>query len=282
MIQGQDLRAGARALPEKVMLVANKKNVDLIGVLPLEEYVAGVLASEVPLSWPMETLKAQAVAIRSYTMAVMQERQSRDFHVESTVMDQVFNHDPALSTSKNHKAVEATRATEGVVLYGPDQKVLKAFYHADCGGHTTAAKNVWKGGVDSGVAVDSSCPTRPRSHWSFKISREALIKRLHIASISSLTLLRAHGESRVEAVQVAMNDGAHKVIEANQFRQMLGFKDLRSTLFDMKEEARHIVFVGRGFGHGVGLCQWGSRALGLAGEKFQDILKHYYPLARLD
>ncbi|MDG0816235.1 SpoIID/LytB domain-containing protein [Bdellovibrio svalbardensis] len=284
MVQGEDLRVGAQSLPARVLLTPNgNQKVDVIGVVPLDEYIVGVLSSEMPTSWPMETLKAQAVAIRSYTLAVIEERKDRPYHVESSVMDQVFRHvmGEDENDAKVKRAIQAVADTQGIRLYGPNEKVLKAFYHADCGGKTTTAKNVWKGGVDAGVAVDSSCPTGPHAQWNLKMTKEDLKKRLHLVDFTSLALVKAKGDSRVQSVQVAMTDGTRKMISANDFRQAMGYQDLRSTSFDIKEEGDQVVFSGRGFGHGVGLCQWGSRVLGQRGAKFQEILKHYYPLARL-
>lgn len=284
MVQGENLRVGAQTLPTRILLTPNgKQKVDVIGVVPLDEYIIGVLSSEMPTSWPMETLKAQAVAIRSYTLAVMDERKERPYHVESSVLDQVFRHvmGEDANDAKVKRAIQAVNETQGVRLYGANHKVLKAFYHADCGGKTTTAKSVWKGGVDAGVAVDSSCPTGPHAQWNLIVTKQDLKKRLHLLDFASLSVVKAQGDLRVQAIRVAMNDGTNKMIDANEFRQALGFQDLRSTAFEMKEDANQVVFSGQGFGHGVGLCQWGSRVLGQRGVKFQEILKHYYPLARL-
>lgn len=284
LIQGDGLRAGAQNLPGRILLSANgAQNLDVVGVMPLDEYIVGVLASEMPLGWPLETLKAQAVAARSYTLAVMNERKNKAYHLESSVLDQVFRHVMAEDENdvKIKKALQAVRETEGVKLYGPDNRVLKAFYHADCGGKTTTAKNVWSAGVNTGTAVDASCPTSPSAQWTLKVRKEDLARKLHTAPIAKISLIRTPADSRVEMVKVAMNDGQEKKINANEFRQALGFQDLRSTLFDMHSHDDEYVFTGRGFGHGVGLCQWGSRAMGLQGKSFAQILKHYYPLAKL-
>ncbi|WP_413557423.1 SpoIID/LytB domain-containing protein [Bdellovibrio sp. HCB209] len=284
MIQGENLRVGAQSLPSRVLLSAGPGDqVDVVGVLPLDEYIAGVLASEMPLNWPLETLKAQAVAARSYALAVMAEREDKPFHLESSVLDQVFRHvaDGDESDPKLKKALQAVRETAGVKLYAQNRSILKAYYHADCGGHTTLAKNVWSGGVNSGVAVDNSCPTNPKANWSIQISRKQLAKKLRVADVLGLTLERMNQDSRVRGVRVAVQAGDDKIIGANEFRQALGFSELRSALFDLKQEGDMFTFTGRGFGHGVGLCQWGSRALGLKGQKYAQILKHYYPAASL-
>ncbi|MGE5084782.1 MAG: SpoIID/LytB domain-containing protein [Bacillota bacterium] len=284
LIQGDGLRAGAQSLPGRVLLAANgPQSVDIVGVMPLDEYIVGVLASEMPLGWPLETLKAQAVAARSYTLAVINERNDKAYHLESSVLDQVFRHVMAEDENdvKIKKALQAVRETEGLHLEGPNHKVLKAFYHADCGGKTTTAKNVWSSGVNTGTAVDSSCSTSRSGQWRLRISKEDLARKLHSAPIMKVSLIRSPGDSRVELVKVAFNDGLEKTFNANDFRQALGFQDLRSTMFDLEAQNETYTFTGRGFGHGVGLCQWGSRALGMQGKNFAQILKHYYPLAKL-
>ncbi len=284
LIQGENLRSGDKTLPSRVLLSVNSEDkVDVVGVVPLDEYVVGVLASEMPLSWPLETLKAQAVAARSYALAVMEERKNQPFHLESSVLDQVFRHvldsdekDPLIK-----KAIQAVRETAGVKLYANKGQVLKAFFHSDCGGKTTTAKNVWNTNVNAGVAVDSSCPTNPRAHWKLTLSKDELSRRLRVADISGLDLIKVPSENRVKAVRVAFNGAPTKMVSANEFRQMLGFQELRSSLFEMKKVGESFLFQGQGYGHGVGLCQWGSRYLGQSGQSYRQILKHYYPLALL-
>jgi len=282
LIEGQGLRAEAKALPNKIILHASSgSGGDLIGVLPLEEYLVGVLASEVPLSWPLETLKAQAVAARSYALAVMKERKNRAFHVESSILDQVFRH--VLSEDDKSplidKALQAVRETKGLRLLTAKNQVLKAFYHSDCGGQTTTAKNVWNHGVNTGTAVDSSCPSHPGSRWKFQLSRAELLERLKVAEFKALELIKPLHEKRISAVRVAFNDMEQKVIPANEFRKLLGFQELKSAAFTVVMSGDDYIFQGEGFGHGVGLCQWGSRALGLQGRNYKQILSHYYPLA---
>lgn len=258
IVQGENLREDGVELPNKVLLrEGDHGQIDIIGVVPMEEYVLSVLAHEMPLRWPLETLKAQAVAIRSYTMAVLEERKARAFHVESSVLDQVYKKISAINNQELlEKARSAVKATEGVYLLNKKGDILKAFYHSDCGGKTVPAGSVWKNekDMDAGVAVDPGCPVNPMSTWTYRISKEKF------ANVMASFL----GD-----------------IRSNEFRQILGFMNLRSTAFDMQDRGDEIEFAGKGFGHRVGMCQWGSRALGLKGVSHQRILKHYYPLATL-
>jgi len=257
VVQGENLRQDGTELPNRIVLQESSDGqIDVIGVVPMEEYVFSVLASEMPLSWPMETLKAQAVAIRSYTEAILLERKDKAFHLESTVLDQVYKkisqHNSSVLLAK---AREAVRATEGVFLT-KQNRILKAFYHSDCGGKTVPAGSVWRQekNNDAGVAVDPGCPLNPMAQWRYRLPK---------AKFANL-------------VKDFLGE-----IRSNEFRQILGFMNLRSTNFEMKDQGDDLEFVGRGFGHGVGLCQWGSRALGVKGFSYQRILQHYYPLASL-
>jgi stage II sporulation protein D len=259
MIQGENLRQDSTELPNKILLrESDEGQVDIIGVVPLEEYVFSVLASEMPLRWPRETLKAQAIVIRSYTKAILSERRGKSFHLESSVLDQVYRKiDLKANQELLEKARDAVNATEGVFVLNKKGKILKAFYHSDCGGRTVSASSVWsqEKDHDAGVAVDPGCPLNPMARWSLSVPKE---------KFASLT-------------QKFLGD-----IRSNGFRKILGFMNLRSTNFEVADKGDQIEFVGKGFGHGVGMCQWGSRALGLEGFSYQRILKHYYPLATLE
>jgi stage II sporulation protein D len=291
LLRGEGLRIDGQSLPNQVILShSTQSKIDVVGVVPLDDYIVGVISSEMPLSWPIESLKAQAVASRSYALSVMRERRNKPYHLESSVLDQVFRHvmTEDESDEKIQKAKLAVRETAGIELFTKGGHLLKAFYHADCGGKTTTAKSVWSAGVNTGVAQDASCPTSPKAAWTLQLSKEELNQRvkkyLHTNvpnAVSRIEILRQGVGERVSKVTLAFNDGAEKSLDSNEFRKMVGFQDLRSTLFDLETKDSTYVFKGKGFGHGVGLCQWGSRALGLQGKNFKQILQHYYPLAEV-
>lgn len=284
LVRGEQLRIGTKSLPPHVLLAKGQSNkLDVVGVLSLDDYLVGVLSSEMPLSWPLETLKAQAVAARSYALSVMQERRDQPFHLESSILDQVFDHvlDHNEENPLIKKAMQAVRETKGLELYGHDNRVLKAFFHSDCGGRTTSPQNVWKAGVNSGTTVDTSCPTSPKAHWKLMLTQEELSRRLKVNKIEKIELLQVPSEKRIKSVRIVLDNSAVKVMSINEFRQRVGFQELRSSIFELNRQGSIFSFEGQGFGHGVGLCQWGSRALGVRGHSFKSILRHYYPLARL-
>lgn len=286
-IQGDQLLVAGLSVPSRVLLQLRQNQIDLIGALPLEDYLAGVLTSEMPSSWPLEALKAQAVAARSYTLAVMRERADQSFHVENTVHDQVFKH-KSLSRRELPKYRQAEKAlleTRGIFLQEKNsQQIVKSFYHSDCGGVTRSAKAVWGSGSQEGAVVDQSCPQNPKARWSLTVSGRELFQRVRkltqsgemVKFISPAFLIK--GEERVVLV---LASGERKTVSANDLRASLGFDRLKSARFEVKAIRDSFLFQGLGFGHGVGLCQWGARALADRGKTYSQILAHYYSYATL-
>jgi stage II sporulation protein D len=283
--EGTNLHHGSMLLPNTVILLGRKNSFDVIGILPLEDYLVGVLASEMPLSWPIETLKAQAIAARSYSLVRIKERSRDYFDMESTVADQVFAH--IRSGPDNNpliqKAKSAVFETSGMVLVSPlTSKVIKAFYHSNCGGKTQDAKLIWGVGPSTGVAQDSYCELNPKAHWSLKVEVQKVAEKLRsyfkapgLPNLESLSLSKA-GLLNVEAL---WSNHQKKSLAAQDMRAVLGYDKLRSTSFSVQKVGESFIFQGRGFGHGVGLCQWGAKAMGKAGAKFDQIIRHYYPKA---
>ncbi|CAN5633945.1 SpoIID/LytB domain-containing protein [soil metagenome] len=288
-IRGDALRVDLRPAPGHIELVAKpddrKEPLSLIGFLSIEEYLEGVVASEVPGDWPMEALKAQAVAARSFTVAKIRERSaaSPDWLLESNVTDQVFDYERGHS-----RATDAVRETKGEVLTSDAGAVVAANYHSDCGGRTDEARSIWGGGIKTGTAVDTACSVK-RSPWRFVRSLGELTSSLmgrglipsgfHLASLSVLG--RTSG-GRALTLQARSPEGRTALIAGEKLRAAVGYGDLKSTLFEIKmgtaADGSQLEFIGRGFGHGTGLCQWGARELAKGGKTYRQILQHYYPL----
>lgn len=308
-LRGTEIRQGGKSLPSQIFLAAsenlNRRSplaFDVIGLVPLESYLVGVLASEMPLSWPIETLKAQAIAARSYALVTMQERSQQIYHLESSILDQVFNH-VSLRDNKDPfiaKAREAVKQTTGQTLVfrtksNSSEKILKAYYHSDCGGRTTNPQNVWGAGVGSGVVTDDYCldPLKGQSKvshgsWSLQLSADELtlkmrtyLKRSDLSLVNNISLIRSNWKERVESVTITFLNGEKLQVLAQEFRSALGYERLKSTLFAVSQKENYFQFVGQGFGHGVGLCQWGSMVMGKQGLSSTEILAHYYPRAQI-
>lgn len=284
-IHGYNLRQMGRSLPNHLLL-AGKEKIDVVGVLPLNNYLVGVVSSEMPLNWPLEALKAQAIAARSYTLATMKERRKQLFHVESSILDQVFNHvSQELDGDRLiEKAKTAVNETENLILNNSKQKVVKAFYHSDCGGKTSSARSVWGVGELVGGAVDDTCSANVKSNWNLKVNKTTLTQKITkyfsmnpLNEVVQLITKKANDKDRITDIAFAFADGVTRSMNATDFRSLMGTTELRSTRFDVQQKDDQFQFSGHGFGHGVGLCQWGTRALAQKGWNYKQILSHYYP-----
>jgi stage II sporulation protein D len=133
------------AVPDQVKLLSKSNLIDLIVELPLEDYLLGVLPREMPLNWPLESLKAQAVASRSYVLSLLNERKGWHFDVDSTVNDQVFSwvRDLKKSIPKFNQLLNAIQETRGQILLFNKNQIYRAFFHAESAGRTENAEFVW-------------------------------------------------------------------------------------------------------------------------------------------
>lgn len=239
--------------------VIHKENAkfDVIEVVPLTHYLAGVVSKEMPLAWPVEALKAQAVVARSYLFSRMNERRDKVFHVDADQMDQVFQ------WTTSDKAYLVVAETEDIVL-SVNKKIVKTFYHSDCGGQTLPADKVWVGAVDLGTTQDPWCQTRVSNQWSFSVpASEFQNKDVFEAAYFKNKMVRFEDWS------------------IQKLRQVFGYSKIRSSPENVEVSDATVTFSGRGFGHGVGLCQWGSLYMAKKGRTYMDILTHYYPKAEI-
>jgi stage II sporulation protein D len=258
-----------RGLPGNVLEVVNE--------VPLETYLLGVVGGEMPPSWEMEALKAQAVAARTYAAARMRAARGADapFDLYDDTRSQVYaGVPPARYASRLARAVGAT---EGEVLVH-EGELLTAFFHSTCGGHTESAHRVF-GSADraplKGVPCDG-CVESPLFRWEVKIPAEDLEGRLGVKGVKTIRADERGPSGRCGAVRLVAEEG-ETVLTGKDFRWKLGVNRLRSTAFEATREGDGFLFTGKGFGHGVGLCQWGARGLARKGKDCLQILEHYYP-----
>ena len=286
-IRGHKLRLDNEKAPERMILRgAVGSETDVVGLFDLERYVAGVVSSEAPANWPLEMLKAQAIAVRSFTLARLADRGRFGLSPEmkSTILDQVFEHQHVAARSR-----QAVEETNGSVLIDGQGRVAMAFYHSDCGGATARTVDVWGGGDFGGTANDRACPQNPKARWSLvrsltvierELKREGVLKPED--NLRSIAIGERDSSERARRILAKLKDGRQIELSGERLRAALGYGALKSTRFEMRDysiegEAPGVQFVGRGFGHGVGLCQWGARHLADQGKSAEEILAHYYP-----
>lgn len=251
--------------------------------LPMEQYLIGVMQGEVGENWPAEALKAQAIAARSYAMAVMNERASKPYDVATTTRDQVYTSKIKIPTPIQAAVLD----TQGQVLRYKGH-TLRAYYHSCCGGEGESFDAMWqdlapgktKPDFPPAAARDLFCKKSPNRKWELKMTEADFLQSLRskspqLASASQVSFLTAPN-GRITSV--TLSDGKTPMrISGNQFRKALGYETVKSTWFKMKRHGNSVVITGRGYGHGVGLCQWGAKGMAEKGKKSQEILQFYYP-----
>ena len=249
----------------------------VINELDIEDYLKGVVASEVPNDWEFEALKAQAVAARTYALYQKRAMAGRPYHILATVSSQVYNG----SNGERAHAVRAVRETKGIVI-AYQGKVIPAFYHSSCGGHTENASELW--GIDMPYlkGVDCECQEIVKQGlWEKRISASAVTKALRrmgyqVGGFSEMSIENITPAGRVKRVTVR-SAGRTTVVPGEAFRLALGSTVIPSVFFELELVAGEAVFSGRGSGHGVGLCQWGAKEMAEKGNDYKAILSHYYP-----
>jgi stage II sporulation protein D len=275
------LRLDGRELPGRLEVFSDRGALVAVNSVDLEQYVAAVVASEVPPGWPAEALRAQAVAARTFAVAqkIAQGPAARA-HLGASILDQVYRN--AARTPR--PALEAARATAGEVLTWGAAPIA-AYFSASCGGRSESAEAAFH--LDPGAApyLRGSEPDDDERGWTVRIPLAEITaalrkaRRMH-AEVRGLVVESRTASGRALGLAVETTAGRRPLL-AVELRQLLGYSRLPSLLFDVSPEGGVAVFRGRGSGHGVGLCQWGARARALAGGTYRDILAHYYPGAEI-
>lgn len=238
-----------------------------ITAMPLEDYVVCVLAAEMPLSFDLQALMAQAVAVRSYTVrcALYGSKHENadvcsDYRCcQACIMPKDISFDIS-------KAYEAVKATKGIVAVYDGMPILAA-YHASSCGMTKSSEEVWGGKVDYLVPVfapeDKSVS-----------SKTAVYDKKKIKSVLEANGLYGNTEfiSDGDGLCVCVKSES-KSLDAKTIQRLFG---LRSDTFSVTEDSDSCTFTTYGFGHGVGMSQYGADALAKDGYSFYEILKHYY------
>ena len=250
----------------------------VINALDLEEYLYGVVRSEMDPRWPPDVLRAQAIAARSLGLYWAGRYAAEGYDVRATTDNQVYG-GVAAEDPRSTAAVDATRGT--VMTYGG--RPVFAAYHTDSGGATENSELVWGSvtpylrGVDDPYARDAA----NQGHaWTLRLSLADLEGRLQragrpAAGIQRLDVAATSPTGRVISLRVSGGTGVIE-IRGTEFRTAIGANVLRSTMFTVRTTGDTVEFAGRGFGHGVGMSQWGARGQALAGRDAVAILRYYY------
>ena len=274
----QPLRLNGREYVGTIEVVRSGDGLVVVNELPLEEYLAGVLRAEVSERWPAEMLRAQAIASRTYAAYHRQLNANKPFHViASTAHQQFFGRVPPGSPIH-----EAVRGTAGQVLR-LDGELFPAFYHTESGGVTEDPRTVF--------AARNMPPLRPvrcafvtqspHYYWQLELSLADLADVMRragmpVGGIVSVEVVERTETLRALTVVVQGTDDVAR-LRGNDLRRIVGYDRLKSTLFAVAVTGDRVRFSGRGYGHGVGMCQWCAKTMAEHGQTAEEILMFFYP-----
>lgn len=276
----------------------------VVNRLGLEAYLLGVVPAEIGPRRPeeMEAVKAQAVAARTYSLANLGRRDSLGFDMFGSIQDQVYG---GVSVERPRVA-RAVRATAGQVLTYRGRPI-RAYYHSTGGGRTAKVTDAWRlpdapylrRVEDARPGGGHWCEISPRYRWTERWSPAELDRAVHrgladyfdadtarLGSVRAIGVRERTPAGRVTRLEVRV-EGGRFVVTKNDIRFFLHTPDgrtLRSTHFEIvaaPQEEGGLVLRGRGYGHGIGMCQWGAIGRARAGQSYREILRAYYPGARL-
>lgn len=249
----------------------------VINELDLEEYVKGVVPSEMNAAWHSEALKVQAVAARTYGLYQKMLNDGRDYDVVAGTQDQVYRGRDGVD-QRVHDAVETTR---GLVVAYRNAPILAAF-SSTAGGPTEDAMNVWAKDLPYLKGVD--CPfdeNSPYYQWRAQFTINELEQSLRkqgmtVGTIATLTPYSYTRAGRVDRVRILHSQG-ELVLRGQDLRKAVGYGIIPSTQFEVEALGHDVVLSGRGSGHAVGLCQWGAKEMAERGHSYASILRYYFP-----
>jgi stage II sporulation protein D len=244
----------------------------LVNRLPLEEYLKGVVPSEMPASWHLEALKAQAVAARTYAVNAIRQNKEQNYHIESTTQSQVYS-----GTKKETKESNlAVTQTSGKILLHANTPI-NAFYHSNSGGVTESSDQVWGTSTPYTMSKKSPyCEKAPNFNWEYKLSKELVKEKLKLTDFTSIQIISTTPSGRIKELEFKKDDESIGKISAVEFRKTIGANFIKSLLFKISIDDSFVVFNGKGFGHGVGMSQWGTKFQADEGKNYKEILEYYY------
>ena len=332
------LKVGKDRYRDYIRFLSNGNELTIINHVKLDHYLYGVVPSEMPSSFPIEALKAQAIAARNYALRNVNKHIKEGYNLCDTVHCQVYS---GLDWEKDstNKAIDETK--DMYIYYNGE--LIDAVYHSTSGGYTEDSNQVWGNDFPYLKPVeDIYSKDSPNSSWTLQISSSELNKRLvsagvNVGEVLDMEVLETTSAGRVQKLKVKGTLG-EQVLGSSKIRAVLGSADLKSTWFSVRKEGhsgenntayvldgnnekadkinlnnahiidgqnkqtasrgiisrvinrdntetlgglynhtdQYYIIEGKGYGHGVGMSQWGAKKMAEEGYSYEEILKHYY------
>lgn len=259
---------GDRWYRGRVMVTLADGELTAINYVDLEDYLYSVVGSEMPTSWPQAALQSQAVAARSYALYKRARTRNPFYDVDATTTYQAYK-----GLEQEHaNTIAAVDSTENQVVTH-NGEVIEAIFHSSSGGFTENAGEVWSNDVPYLQGVEDFDQNAPVFSWEKTFTLSEFSEKIgDIGEVNTIGTPELTTRGRVASITITGEDG-EEVLRGRDVRAALG---LRSTRFTIEIDGENVTVSGFGFGHGVGMSQWGARNLAEQGWRFEDILQHYY------
>jgi len=266
---------GVRQFNDNLHVSVAFNRILLINEILPDNYIAGVVEAEAGPIAGAEFYKAQSILARTYLYGHFYRHETEGFQLCDGVHCQAYRG----RSVKNPVIMQATKSTSGLVVVGADTSFITAVFHANCGGQTESAYNAWLSGKPYLQQVkDPFCQNSSSAHWSRTIPLDQW-----------KTYLKGHGMK----IKPGISPGSFDFTQINRKQYYKVSKDsvplkqirsdfqLKSAFFSIVTTTDEVTFKGRGFGHGVGMCQEGAMQMAKIGYKYEDILAYYYKGIRI-
>jgi stage II sporulation protein D len=255
-------------------VILNNDKLQVMNEVDIEDYLYGVVPAEVPASWPPEALKSQAIAARTYALYQVKHRTSWRYDLVDSQGDQVYKGLQCVTAQTN----QAVDATQGLILVYQHHPIF-AMYTANTGWHSAYAEDVFDQALPYLIGVpDAYSPTQPMGRWTRTyqakdIQRQLARIGLQFGVIQDIVPQEVTPSGRIKKAKLVHSNGTQVLRARTTLKRAL---DLPEVLLKITHDQQTYVFEGGGFGHGVGLSQWGARAMAEEGKSARDILHFYY------
>lgn len=273
----------AEVLPsaESPLLSVHIVEENAVARMDIETYVAGVVAGEMPNTWPLEALKAQAILARTFVLKFVTEKDSR--YPNADISTDIAEAQAYKADAINERVLRAVQETAGLILLTEDGALPYTWFHSHSGGMTETARAGidWQGEepayIRSTPGRESAAAPEQVARWSLTVSKEDFMAacRKSGADVTSCEVIKVGQKGKSGRAVTLLVDGV--TVNAARLRMSLGSSKMRSTLLtELSIEDDIIRMSGRGYGHGVGMSQWGAHALAQLGKSAEEIVLHYY------
>ncbi|MCX7816664.1 MAG: SpoIID/LytB domain-containing protein [Syntrophales bacterium] len=274
---GETVSINGKLYRGTLRIIPRGESMEIVNILPLEDYLRGVLPLEISHKWPPETLKAQAVASRTFTIHNLKTNIKGDYDLQANILSQAYGG----AGVEKETTDRAIKETEGMVVLH-DNKIALTYFHAHSGGYTEDAKRVWSVDLPYLRSMpDKYTEIAPPMDWTYTLSEETIRDLLKkngklIGYIEAIIPEDIGPSGRARLIKIVHSEG-ETTISSNTFRLYLNPLLIKSTNFNVEKKDNNFTFKGKGFGHGVGMSQWGAYVMAKEGYSFTDILSFYYP-----